>query len=162
MRTGAAILLGLPRPTKSNRLRTGTSHGVIHRCYTCSTSVSKGKSVCKGRFGGLVIAAPSLDVKASNARHRAKAWSIGSARAPEARSLAVLRKSRRGFRQCHCSVVGGQGRRHGGSRAHAARCLRLHLDEVLKDSSRCNANCLRAAPRGSLPVSRQGSGSLPF
>lgn len=31
-------------------LRTGTSQtGVIHRYYTCSTNVSKGKSVCKGR-----------------------------------------------------------------------------------------------------------------
>ena len=31
-------------------LRTGTSqNGVIHRYYTCSTCVSKGKSACKGR-----------------------------------------------------------------------------------------------------------------
>ena len=31
-------------------LRTGTSqNGVVHRYYTCSTCVSKGKSACKGR-----------------------------------------------------------------------------------------------------------------
>jgi hypothetical protein len=43
-------------------LRTGTSqNGVIHRYYTCSTCVSKGKSACKGRsirmdeLDGLVI-----------------------------------------------------------------------------------------------------------
>ena len=51
--TGPILLTGLAVCATCRggmTLRTGTSqNGVIHRYYTCSTCVSKGKSVCKGR-----------------------------------------------------------------------------------------------------------------
>ena len=51
--TGPILLTGLAVCATCRggmTLRTGTSqNGVIHRYYTCSTCVSKGKSACKGR-----------------------------------------------------------------------------------------------------------------
>jgi site-specific DNA recombinase len=51
--TGPILLTGLAVCATCGggmTLRTGTSqNGVIHRYYTCSTCVSKGKSACKGR-----------------------------------------------------------------------------------------------------------------